>query len=177
MREHESEPIPGLPEKLPDGERILWQGAPSSISLGNKALHLKGVGTYLVLIVAWGIASAFGHHEATLGAVTVGAKLCRDRVDSDRRACALCTPHGPERALYNHRPARRDAVRRCFADDHEYSTCDDRIGGPKDAFGRYRRYLARAHRKRPSVIRRAVAACPSLAPDKAATDAALYSCR
>lgn len=76
MREHESEPIPGLPEKLPDGERILWQGAPSSISLGNKALHLKGVGAYLALIVAWGIASAFSHHETTLEAVTIGAKLC-----------------------------------------------------------------------------------------------------
>jgi len=28
LGEYEYEPVPGLPQRLPQGERILWQGAP-----------------------------------------------------------------------------------------------------------------------------------------------------
>jgi hypothetical protein len=76
VREHENEPIPGLPEMLPEGEHILWQGAPSWISLGNKALHLKGVVGYLALIVVWGAAAALARHETTPETAAVALNLC-----------------------------------------------------------------------------------------------------
>ena len=41
VSEHEVEPIRGLPELLPQGERILWQGAPGWMPLAA-ALHVQG---------------------------------------------------------------------------------------------------------------------------------------
>ena len=35
--EHEFEPVHGLPEKLPAGEKILWQGSPDWKTLANEA--------------------------------------------------------------------------------------------------------------------------------------------
>ena len=40
------EPIPGLPEKLPEGERILWQGSPSARALVIHAFHGHSFGGY-----------------------------------------------------------------------------------------------------------------------------------
>lgn len=37
---HELDPVPGLPEYLPDGERILWQGQPDWWSLCRRAFHI-----------------------------------------------------------------------------------------------------------------------------------------
>lgn len=39
--EHEFEAAPGLPEKLPQGEHILWQGAPSARSLALHVFHVR----------------------------------------------------------------------------------------------------------------------------------------
>jgi hypothetical protein len=53
VNEFEREPIPGLPEMLPDGERILWQGAPRWRSLARRAFHVRKVALYFALILAW----------------------------------------------------------------------------------------------------------------------------
>lgn len=58
MREHEIEPVPGLPERLPTGEGILWQGSPRWWSLAQRALHLRVLGIYFLLMVAWSVATA-----------------------------------------------------------------------------------------------------------------------
>lgn len=58
MREHEIEPVPGLPEKLPEGEGILWQGGPRWWSLTNRALHLRTLSIYFALMVAWSVGTA-----------------------------------------------------------------------------------------------------------------------
>jgi len=55
--EHEMEPIPGLPEELPEGERILWRGAPDWRSLALRAYHLKLAGIYFGLFAAWRFAA------------------------------------------------------------------------------------------------------------------------
>ncbi len=47
------EPVPGLPEELPDGERILWQGAPNWKVLTLSAFYVGGVLVYFVLLMAW----------------------------------------------------------------------------------------------------------------------------
>jgi hypothetical protein len=55
MTEHEFEPTPGLPERLPAGERMLWQGSPSWQALAVRAMHVRKVGVYFTLLAAWDI--------------------------------------------------------------------------------------------------------------------------
>jgi hypothetical protein len=51
--EYEFEPIPGLPEYLPTGESLLWQGAPHWRNIAYKALHLRATAIYFVILLAW----------------------------------------------------------------------------------------------------------------------------
>lgn len=46
------EPVHGLPERLPEGEKVLWQGRPSAMALAFNAFRLRWViGYFLVLTV------------------------------------------------------------------------------------------------------------------------------
>jgi hypothetical protein len=56
--EHEGEPVPGLPERLPAGEGILWQGSPSWWPFTRRAMHLRGLAFYFLLIIAWQVTEA-----------------------------------------------------------------------------------------------------------------------
>lgn len=56
MSEHDSEPVPGLPEALPAGEHILWQGRPNWKQLVGTALHIRLTGIYFAGIVLWAVA-------------------------------------------------------------------------------------------------------------------------
>lgn len=58
MSEYEFEPVAGLPEQLPEGERILWQGSPSWRALAIRALHVRKVATYFLLLVIWHVAES-----------------------------------------------------------------------------------------------------------------------
>lgn len=51
--EHEFEAAPGLPESLPAGERLLWQGRPDTASLARHAFHLPWLVAYFALLLAW----------------------------------------------------------------------------------------------------------------------------
>ncbi len=53
MREHDIEPIRGLPGDLPQGEAILWQGAPDARVFARSALGARWIGGYFALLVAW----------------------------------------------------------------------------------------------------------------------------
>ena len=44
--EHEFEAAYGLPEPLPKGESILWQGAPDLADLAVRVFHLKKIAVY-----------------------------------------------------------------------------------------------------------------------------------
>ncbi len=48
----------GLPERLPDGERLLWQGAPDWLALARQAFHIRGLAIYFGAIVACCFGSA-----------------------------------------------------------------------------------------------------------------------
>ncbi|MBU3738843.1 MAG: PH domain-containing protein [Rhodoferax sp.] len=50
--EHELEAAPGLPELLPPGERVLWQGAPDARLLALRAYHLHHLTGYFGLMLA-----------------------------------------------------------------------------------------------------------------------------
>ena len=49
--EYEYEPVPGLPEDLPEGERILWQGAPRWRALARRAFHVRKLVVYFTLLL------------------------------------------------------------------------------------------------------------------------------
>jgi hypothetical protein len=51
--EHESEPVYGLPEELPPGEQVLWQGAPRWQSLAVRAFHARKLALYFGVLLAW----------------------------------------------------------------------------------------------------------------------------
>ncbi|MCE8470521.1 PH domain-containing protein, partial [Rhodovulum sulfidophilum] len=48
-----AEPIKGLPERLPEGEHILWQGRPDWWALARESLALFWVGGYFVVLFLW----------------------------------------------------------------------------------------------------------------------------
>ncbi len=54
------EPVRGLPEKLPEGEHILWQGSPDPWALAKEALAVKWIAAYFVILAVWraGVSSA-----------------------------------------------------------------------------------------------------------------------
>lgn len=47
------EPVPGLPENLPEGEHILWQGKPDTWLLARDSLNFNWIMGYFVLLGAW----------------------------------------------------------------------------------------------------------------------------
>ena len=49
----ETEPIPGLPKKLPEGEKILWQGAPDRKSIMFGTFHVRKFILYAAIMVVW----------------------------------------------------------------------------------------------------------------------------
>jgi len=59
VNEFEHEPIPGLPGVLPDGEVILWQGAPAWWSLARRAYHVAEIAGYFVVLLAWSVMATY----------------------------------------------------------------------------------------------------------------------
>lgn len=50
--EHEFEAAPGLPEPLPQGERLIWQGSPDWVQLAIHAFHVRKLAVYFGLMLA-----------------------------------------------------------------------------------------------------------------------------
>ena len=83
-QEHEGEPVRGLPGRLPEGEHILWQGAPDWRVLSRTAMRAHWVAVYFGVLAVWnlvngvmqgsGLASTLTSVGWTVavGAVTVG---------------------------------------------------------------------------------------------------------
>ena len=51
MREYEYEPINGLPENLPEGESIVWQGAPRWTALANRVFQVRTLALYFAALI------------------------------------------------------------------------------------------------------------------------------
>lgn len=47
------EPIPGLPERPPSGESIIWQGSPRWTTLALRAFHVRKVAIYFFIAWLW----------------------------------------------------------------------------------------------------------------------------
>jgi hypothetical protein len=51
--------MPGLPERPPQGELILWQGRPDPWALARDAYRIRWIAGYFVLIVLWRAGAGF----------------------------------------------------------------------------------------------------------------------
>jgi hypothetical protein len=47
----------GIPGRLPQGERLLWQGAPQWQALAVRAMHVRKVAAYFALLLVWYVAT------------------------------------------------------------------------------------------------------------------------
>lgn len=70
--EHDGEPIPGLPQRLPAGESILWQGRPAGRGLASRALGLKAIAWYFSALLA--VQAGYGLSQGA-GAVQIAGGL------------------------------------------------------------------------------------------------------
>lgn len=75
MREHDGEPVRGLPERLPDGERILWQGAPSWMGVARQIFWIRPVAIYFGLLGAWFAMGAAERGADALGMLGAAASI------------------------------------------------------------------------------------------------------
>jgi len=64
-----TEALPGLPEKPPLGEEILWQGRPNAWALAREAYKITWVGGYFLALGLWQGIAAFGGNIAGVVAV------------------------------------------------------------------------------------------------------------
>jgi hypothetical protein len=51
VSEFDFEPVPGLPEHLPEGEMLRWQGAPHWGALAVRAFHVRKIAFYFGLLI------------------------------------------------------------------------------------------------------------------------------
>jgi hypothetical protein len=73
--EIEVEPLPGLPEHLPEGERVLWQGSPDWKVLAKTAFHVRKVAAYFVLLMTWRVVSGLYDGNSLMDALTYASAL------------------------------------------------------------------------------------------------------
>ena len=52
MTEYEDEPVEGLPEHLPEGETVIWQGRPTAAAMGKRVLFIRHLTLYFGLLIA-----------------------------------------------------------------------------------------------------------------------------
>ena len=63
--------IRGIREPLPEGERVLWQGAPHWWALAVRALHIRKVAVYFGALLAWRLAALLADGQS-LGSALAG---------------------------------------------------------------------------------------------------------
>lgn len=68
--QYDFEPVRGLPERLPAGETILWQGAPRVVSLARHGLHFGALAFYFAALLVW-----CGSRQAAGGAPTLAVAV------------------------------------------------------------------------------------------------------
>lgn len=66
-REHEDEPVPGLPGRLPEGERIVWQGRPDNKLVARRLLKVRWIAGYFILLMTWAIAAGLSDGQPAGG--------------------------------------------------------------------------------------------------------------
>lgn len=73
--ENEEEYSPGLLAKLPEGERLLWQGSPSWQSFAIRVFHARKIAIYFAILMIWAFASSRADGASNGGALLYAANL------------------------------------------------------------------------------------------------------
>lgn len=60
-------PLKGMPERLPDGEVLVWQGRPHWWALARRALHLPAIAAYFGVLLIWPLAAGLTNGFAATG--------------------------------------------------------------------------------------------------------------
>jgi Bacterial PH domain len=68
-REYEFDAEYGLPEALPAGERMLWQGAPDWQALARRVFHVNKVALYFAVLLAWRFGTVLADGGGALAAL------------------------------------------------------------------------------------------------------------
>lgn len=89
MDEFEHEPMRGLPEKLPAGERLLWQGSPSWRAFAIRAFHARTVALYFAALATWRLVVGWHDGESAREALLAVAGLLPLAVAAVGLLCAL----------------------------------------------------------------------------------------
>jgi hypothetical protein len=69
------EPQHGLPECLPAGERMLWQGSPDARLVFRHIFHGWKVALYFAVLLTWQVAAAVGEGAAWFDALRAAARV------------------------------------------------------------------------------------------------------
>ena len=140
------EPVRGLPERPPEGERILWQGRPDWWALTWQALSLPWVAGYFLALALWRfvtlidtapLSSAFA---SAFPFVIMGAVVC---------ALLMIVGFVQARATVYTVTTRRVAMRigAALTVDAEHSLQPHPVGRPGPAARRHRKHRARSRRR------------------------------
>lgn len=70
-----AEPVRGLPQRLPEGERLLWQGSPRWWALACEVFHIRAVAGYFVALMAWRAGAKLAEGADPLYALGTGLSL------------------------------------------------------------------------------------------------------
>ncbi len=55
--DHPGEPVRGLPQALPEGETLLWQGRPGTLAFAIHAFHVRFIIAYFAVTTLWRFAN------------------------------------------------------------------------------------------------------------------------
>lgn len=70
MSDTSKRPLKGLPDALPEGEIVLWQGQPSWRALAVRVFHIRLFALYFVVLLAWRGIPALQNGFSVTGAAT-----------------------------------------------------------------------------------------------------------
>jgi hypothetical protein len=71
----QAEFIKGIREPLPEGERVLWQGAPDALEIAVRVLHVRKVAVYFAVILAMRIGWLMSAGDDLAAAVLASSTL------------------------------------------------------------------------------------------------------
>ena len=97
--EHEFEPQRGLPEALPAGEHLLWQGQPDWRMLARKAFHVRKLVVYFAGLMVLRFAFRYSEGASIAEALTSTSVLAADLL-----GCVTCQRPNAGPRCRNFRP-------------------------------------------------------------------------
>jgi hypothetical protein len=68
-------PPQDLPEPLPAGEQILWQGAPGWRALARDAFHVRAIAAYFAALILWRVVATSADGRELSATLVVGLEL------------------------------------------------------------------------------------------------------